>query len=122
MTGQLTLVPDEPSCIERLAALLGTSWPAITRAGVAASGKQEELSGALREFILPNTSVIVFGSLARREWTSGSDLDWTLLLDGPADPQHHDSAGRFADDSRRKGSSSPVRPALRSIRRCWRRS
>jgi hypothetical protein len=26
--------------------------------------------------------------LARGEWTSGSDLDWTLLVDGQADPEH----------------------------------
>ncbi|MGH9587431.1 MAG: hypothetical protein ACRD3F_10800, partial [Acidobacteriaceae bacterium] len=27
--------------------------------------------------------------LARDEFTSGSDLDWTLLIDGLADPKHH---------------------------------
>jgi len=31
---------------------------------------------------------IAFGSIARGEWTSGSDLDWTLLIDGYADPGH----------------------------------
>jgi hypothetical protein len=31
---------------------------------------------------------VVFGSLARREWTSGSDVDWTLLIDGQAAPEH----------------------------------
>lgn len=29
-----------------------------------------------------------FRSLARNESTRGSDLDWTLLIDGQADPQH----------------------------------
>lgn len=33
-------------------------------------------------------SVVVIGSLARGEWTSGSDLDWTLLIDGQADHRH----------------------------------
>ncbi|ACY14892.1 conserved hypothetical protein [Haliangium ochraceum DSM 14365] len=32
--------------------------------------------------------MIVFGSLARGEWTGGSDVDWTLLVDGQADPEH----------------------------------
>jgi hypothetical protein len=31
---------------------------------------------------------VVFGSLARGEWTSGSDVDWALLVDGPADDGH----------------------------------
>jgi hypothetical protein len=30
----------------------------------------------------------VFGSLARGEWTSGSDLDWTYLVDGQANSDH----------------------------------
>ena len=30
---------------------------------------------------------VVFGSLARREWTSGSDVDWSLLVDGQTDPE-----------------------------------
>lgn len=33
----------------------------------------------------PDTSVVVHGSLARQECTIGSDLDWTLLVDGVAD-------------------------------------
>ncbi|PRQ08439.1 nucleotidyltransferase domain-containing protein [Enhygromyxa salina] len=36
-----------------------------------------------------DTSFVAFGSLARGELTSGSDLDWTLLLDGPTDKDHH---------------------------------
>lgn len=35
-----------------------------------------------------DASVVVFGSLARDEFTAGSDLDWTLLVDGQADSQH----------------------------------
>ncbi len=33
-------------------------------------------------------SLVVFGSLARGEWTSGSDLDWTYLVDGQANSDH----------------------------------
>jgi hypothetical protein len=33
--------------------------------------------------------VVVSGSLARNEFTAGSDVDWTLLIDGQADPQHY---------------------------------
>jgi predicted nucleotidyltransferase len=35
-----------------------------------------------------DASFVVFGSLAREEWTSKSDVDWTLLIDGQADYQH----------------------------------
>ncbi|WP_254016756.1 nucleotidyltransferase domain-containing protein [Mesorhizobium escarrei] len=33
-------------------------------------------------------SFVVFGSLARGEYTAGSDLDWTVLIDGRADSLH----------------------------------
>ena len=32
--------------------------------------------------------MVVFGSLARGEWTSRSDLDWTYLIDGQANSDH----------------------------------
>lgn len=35
-----------------------------------------------------DTSVIVSGSLARNEFTLGSDIDWSLLIDGFADANH----------------------------------
>ena len=33
-------------------------------------------------------SLVVFGSLARGEWTTGSDLDWTYLVDAQANSDH----------------------------------
>ncbi len=39
-----------------------------------------------------DTSVVVFGSAARGEVTTGSDIDWTLLIDGQASPRHFDVA------------------------------
>jgi hypothetical protein len=50
----------------------------------------QELDTALEEFTTEDTSIVVFGSLARYELTSGSDLDWVLLIDGIADPAHLD--------------------------------
>ncbi len=41
-------------------------------------------------------SVVVFGSLARGEWTSSSDLDWTLLIDGAVDTKHATEANQLA--------------------------
>jgi predicted nucleotidyltransferase len=36
----------------------------------------------------PATSVVVFGSVAREKVTSSSDLDWILLVDRSAVPEH----------------------------------
>ena len=41
-------------------------------------------------------SLVVFGSLARGEWTSGSDVDWTLLIDGPVDSAHFQLASEIS--------------------------
>lgn len=67
-------------------------WPAIIRTQEAAIEEKERLRVGLGDFVLRDTSIVVFGSLARNEFTTQSDVDWTLLLDGAADPQHLDAA------------------------------
>lgn len=89
MSDQLTFEQHEGLEVEQLESLLGASWPAIRKARTAAVEQHVRLTSALSDLVEPSTSLVVFGSLARREWTSGSDLDWALLLDGPADPKHH---------------------------------
>ena len=42
-----------------------------------------------------DSSIVLFGSIARRECTSASDADWTLLIDGQADPQHQFASHEF---------------------------
>jgi predicted nucleotidyltransferase len=46
------------------------------------------LSEELPKYTSEDTSLVVFGSLARGEWTSASDLDWTYLIDGQANSDH----------------------------------
>ena len=46
------------------------------------------LTSRIGKYASEDTSVVVFGSLARGEWTSGSDLDWTYLIDGQANSDH----------------------------------
>jgi predicted nucleotidyltransferase len=53
---------------------------------------------AVKDVTASDTSIVVFGSLARFELTSGSDIDWTLLLDGPSDPRHHHVARKIASE------------------------
>ncbi len=61
---------------------------AAQRASETRAELEDILSRALGEYTSEDASLVVFGSLARDEWTSGSDLDWTYLIDGQADPAH----------------------------------
>jgi hypothetical protein len=51
--------------------------------------------------------IVVFGSLARKEWTSKSDVDWTLLIDGQADPEHLEVAQKIASRLKDAGFPAP---------------
>lgn len=64
------------------------AWPTISKAQRDAAKLQALLIDALKEFTSDDVDLIVFGSLARREWTSGSDVDWTMLIDGQANADH----------------------------------
>ncbi len=46
------------------------------------------LSAEIPSYATEDTNLVVFGSLARGEWTSQSDLDWTYLIDGEANADH----------------------------------
>jgi predicted nucleotidyltransferase len=52
-------------------------------------------------------SFVVFGSLARGEYTSGSDLDWTLLIDGRADSLHLQIVHKLKSELAKKGFGEP---------------
>jgi predicted nucleotidyltransferase len=92
MASQYTFGIDPPSEILRLRDELGEDWPSITKAHQAGIDEKERLRAELGTFVQRDTSLVVFGSLARNEFTAKSDVDWTLLLDGAADPQHLDAA------------------------------
>jgi predicted nucleotidyltransferase len=78
-------------------------WPVIARAADQAAATLDRLRALLRDaeaqgrIDSEDVSVVVFGSLARGEWTSGSDLDWTLLIDGQADHEHANAAFRLQE-------------------------
>lgn len=71
---------------------LGAPWPALAAARSGAEEKVRELHVLLRDAAPADASLVVFGSLARGETTAESDVDWTLLLDGQAQPSHLDAA------------------------------
>jgi predicted nucleotidyltransferase len=58
---------------------------------------------------MPDTSLVVFGSLARGEFTDGSDIDWTLLVDGITIPEHLTVARQISDALDRLKSKPPGR-------------
>jgi len=64
----------------------------MPQARAAAKRIRDELDSLLTQelgkYASEDTSLVVFGSLARGEWTSGSDLDWTYLIDGQANSDH----------------------------------
>jgi len=64
-------------------------WPAIFEAERLSLEKMDALDTAITGLKLDKAlSVVMYGSLPRLELTTGSDLDWALLVDGRADPGH----------------------------------
>jgi predicted nucleotidyltransferase len=76
---------DPISLLERR---VGEQWPDINRARKNAIDKKRAIEKTLTGLSSTDASIVVFGSLARQEWTKKSDVDWTLLIDGQADPEH----------------------------------
>jgi predicted nucleotidyltransferase len=83
----LSMYAPESALLE-LQCRLGRKWSHLVEAKERAVAKRNELRQVLVGKDSDDTSIVVFGSLARDEFTNGSDIDWTLLIDGFADPQH----------------------------------
>lgn len=94
MVKQLDPADVEPPCeVDRLAAKLGQAWPHILEARGRAARALGRLEHGLDDLVARDSgfSFVVYGSLARFEFTQGSDVDWTLLVDGRADPAHREA-------------------------------
>ncbi len=76
------------AAIRDLEAQLGANWPNIGNACDLSCRTRAELAKDLDGFDSEDISIVVSGSLARNEYTSGSDIDWSLLVDGFADVNH----------------------------------
>lgn len=92
----VTVVPLPSGPLSELATRCNRSWPTIFGAASAAQRVRADLAhrvvAGTPPLIPADTTLIVFGSLARGEWTHKSDLDWTLLVDGEVDGSHADAA------------------------------
>ncbi|HEY0019204.1 MAG TPA: nucleotidyltransferase domain-containing protein [Longimicrobium sp.] len=95
MSEQLGLSVDPPAPVLELRDRLGAEWPWIMASREKSAAMMERLRAELRALIPPETSMVVYGSLARHELTDRSDIDWTLLVDGIAHPEHQDRADRI---------------------------
>lgn len=97
-------IPGQPiSPVDALAQRLGIEWPNLVAARERTELQLNQLADALKDHTSPDTSVVVYGSLARKEFTQGSDLDWTLLVDGQANPQHQSDLLRIREELYRLG-------------------
>jgi hypothetical protein len=78
-------------------------WKHLAAARRLSASTRDRLGALLRDEAPSDTSIVVFGSLARDEYTPGSDVDWTLLVDGQADEGHYGRAraiGRILDEGK----------------------
>jgi predicted nucleotidyltransferase len=82
--------------IAELSRTISVHWKAIDEAAATAQKKRSELAKLFSHgpinYVPGDTNIVVFGSLARNELTSQSDLDWTLLIDGHANANHQKTA------------------------------
>ncbi len=51
--------------------------------------------------------LVIFGSIARDESTSKSDVDWTLLVDGQSDPNHYEIGQKIKQKILKTGLAEP---------------
>jgi predicted nucleotidyltransferase len=89
-------VKQRPDAIAELAAAHGRNWASIGACAHAAADERARITELVKRLVPADCSFLVFGSLARDELTRGSDVDWALLIDGAASPQHLDAAKEVA--------------------------
>ena len=105
----------ENNIIELLEKKLSCCWQSIRDTKNQAENTKEKFCNLLNDGKISGVkfipeeevSIVVFGSLARGEWTDGSDVDWTLLIDGPADPEHRNIAHIISTNLEKSGLRKP---------------
>jgi predicted nucleotidyltransferase len=85
---------------------VGEEWSAIRQARKTTVEINAKLEKALEGLPSTDAAIVVFGSLARKDWTK-SDVDWTLLIDGQADPGHLGIAQKVAQRLEDEGFTGP---------------
>ena len=99
----------DPSPLEGLRNRHGLRIRHLRAARKAALEERARLASlvASKRLVPQDTAFVVFGSLARGEWTVGSDLDWALLVDGPADQAHLTAAQEIGKELEKARNKQP---------------
>jgi predicted nucleotidyltransferase len=84
----LAILNSDMPALDELEVRTGATWNNIRTARNRSVTERILLEETLGEFTSTDASLVVVGSLARHEFTPGSDIDWTLLLDGIAFAEH----------------------------------
>jgi predicted nucleotidyltransferase len=85
-------------------------WPHIMESEKLTSENVNKIVGAFSSYsplLSSDADLVVFGSIARNECTFGSDVDWTLLVDGQVSDQHLDFSNLIRDVLEKGGFVSP---------------
>jgi hypothetical protein len=82
-------MPKRPSKVLEFGNAIGVRWQSIEQSSLLSQKTFEKLASCLDQIESPDLSVVVSGSLGRFEYTESSDIDWSLLADGIANPNHH---------------------------------
>lgn len=99
---------DEPAgALDRLAEAGGAKFPNLERARAYTAAEVSKRARALEGVgRADRLAVVLFGSWGRDELTPGSDDDWALLADGPADPDDPVVAEALAETGRVLGAAA----------------
>lgn len=96
--------------IQKFETKTGKEWKNIKSANKLSVQNKKKLLTLLNEpvkLLSGDCELVVFGSLARNEFTKGSDLDWTLLIDGQVKVKHQDLAVKLRKRMIEKGFNDP---------------
>jgi predicted nucleotidyltransferase len=109
VSGEIASTPLDSthSSLAQLADRLSARWTQLAAASARTLQKKNELSQALIGLDSADTSIVAFGSLARNEFTRGSDIDWTLLIDGQAASEHLAIANKVRDEIAKLEAKEP---------------
>lgn len=86
-----------------------SNWKNLKAARDYSNQQRNKLRSALSGLDSSDSSIVVFGSFARDEATPSSDIDWTLLVDGIAIPEHMETAQEIQSQLDQIGAKGPGR-------------
>lgn len=99
--------PPQPTPFDKLQERCGEPRWRNIHAARALSRTKRSAVVLHEEHQAPDTGIVAFGSFARQELSPGSDLDWSLLIDGASTPEHFRIAASLGHHLRTYGFADP---------------